>query len=232
MSQLTYLHIVDANPLSRNSLTQIANQYEWRHQVYESAESFLARYRPQEVECLLVNLDQPGLSGLQLILDIRRRYWSVPVVATHPWPSTPQVVEAMQAGACDFLEQPFEGPIVQRKIARAMAGDEQTKHRLHNRTARLTTLSAREREVLDLLLAATTTVGIANRLTISPKTVEKHRTNVMTKLNVSSVPELMKLWLQCTPGALPEPPATTKQFAGVPAPLSQAFMSAAEVATY
>ncbi|QDU31321.1 Transcriptional regulatory protein FixJ [Anatilimnocola aggregata] len=231
MDHFVCLHIVDANPLSRNSLIQIASQLHWRHQLYESAEAFLARYRPQELECLLISLDQPGMSGLQLIQEVRRRYWSVTIVATHPWPSTAVVVDAMQAGACDFLEQPFDSASLNEKVTRATTGDEQTKRRLRERTTRLTTLSAREREVLDLLLAAATTVCIANRLQISPKTVEKHRTNVMTKLNVGSVPELMKLWLQCTPGALPELPAATRQYVVPMSHLGQMFSSPATIGT-
>lgn len=206
MESTTCLHIIGANESSFQTLVKIATRQRWRSKVYESAEGFLSRYRPTDIECLLIDLDLPGMNGLQLIKEIRRRYWSVPIIATHPWPATHVVVEAMQSGAGDFLEQPFESEAVQVKVVRSLAGDETTKLLLRDRTSRLATLSAREREVLELLLSASTTICIANRLEISPKTVEKHRTNVMTKLNVNSVPELMKLWLQCAPGALPAAP--------------------------
>ena len=208
MDSIVWLQIVGANANCIQSLVSIADQHCWRHQVYESGEAFLTRYRPAGIESLIVDLDLPGMHGLQLIREIRRRYWSAPIIATHAWPATRDVVEAMQLGASDFLEQPFEPDVVRAKVTGILEGNEGLKQRLRDRSAKLSTLSAREREVLDLLLAAATTMSIANRLQISPKTVEKHRTNVMTKLNVNSVPELMKLWLQCVPGnIIPAPTA-------------------------
>ncbi|WP_254509783.1 response regulator transcription factor [Anatilimnocola floriformis] len=194
----SHLLIVSANSLLHHSLGEIGNELAWGCDHFRSGQEFLANYQPRQDNCLLVDLDLREMSGIELLQNIRQRAWSIPALVTQAWPATSLVVEAMNERAGGFLDQPFSPQSVQHAVNQLFARMGPVRVLLGERTTRLMTLTDREREVLDQILSAATTQSIANRLHISPKTVEKHRLNVMAKLHVASISELFKLWLDCT----------------------------------
>ena len=194
----SHLLIVSSNALLHHSLGEIGNELAWGCDHFRSGQDFLANYQPRQDNCLLVDLDLREMSGIELLQNIRLRAWTIPTLVTQAWPATSLIVEAMNERAGGFLEQPFSPPTVQHAVDQLFSRMGPVRLLLGERTSRLMTLTEREREVLDQILSAATTQSIANRLQISPKTVEKHRLNVMAKLHVASISELFKLWLDCT----------------------------------
>jgi FixJ family two-component response regulator len=197
ISTRAHLIVVSANPLLHHSLDECTRELQWTRSHFTSGQDFLANYQPQPDNCLLIDLDLRQISGTELLQGIRLRFWSIPSLVTQAWPATNTVVEAIKWGASGFLEQPLTSATLAQAVTDLFNKLGPARGLLCERTARLTTLTAREREVLELLLAAATTQSIANRLDISPKTVEKHRLSIMAKMRVASIPELFKLWLDC-----------------------------------
>jgi FixJ family two-component response regulator len=133
------------------------------------------------------------MSAVDLVTHLRSRYVISPVIVVSDFAGTADIVQAIQRGANDFLEKPIPEHVLVHKVEAAVAKDRDAKTRRGNIESRLNRLTEREREVMELLIAAKTTIEAAHRLGISPKTVEKHRVRVFDKLNVASVPALIRL---------------------------------------
>jgi FixJ family two-component response regulator len=162
---------------------------------YFSAEQFLVMYQPQEVECIVLDLRMPGMTGLELQTILGQRHCCPPVVILSAYSETPDIVRAIQNGAIDYLVKPVDEQILIRQVTEALNQDRDNKRRQGNVSQRLSRLSEREREVMDLFMQATTTIALAHILKISPKTVEKHRARIFEKMEVNSIPALIRLVL-------------------------------------
>lgn len=187
------IHVVDDDDGFRQGIALLLKSAGYAVECYFSAEHFLEIYRPRELECVLLDLRMPGMTGLELQDVLSRRRIRVPLIVISAFAETPSVVRAVQNGAIDFLEKPVEDELLLAKVRSALQKDHDDKLRRGNLAMRLARLSSREREVLDLLVAAKTTLEIAHALAISPKTVEKHRLKVFEKLGVDSVPAVIRL---------------------------------------
>jgi FixJ family two-component response regulator len=187
------VHVIDDDPKYLEVLVNQLRSDGHEVEPYISAEHFLATYRPRAIECILIDMRMPGMNGLELLEILGKRHGCPPLVIVSAFAETPEIVQAIQHGAVDYLVKPVEDSALYSKVRTALGRDADNKRKTGDLTARLSRLTSREREVMELLLEAKNTLQIAHALEISPKTVEKHRTHIFDKLNVDSVPSLMQL---------------------------------------
>lgn len=198
------VHIVDDDPQVCESLRLMVLSVGLGVETYLSAEAFLDGFCdvPNTPKCLLLDVRMPGLSGLGLQQMLSSRTKNMPTIMISGCADIPMVVQAMSAGAIDFLEKPFSRHMVLSRIREAIdRSAELLRQSAHSEqvAARTERLSARQREVYDLLIAGKHSKQIASKLGIGEKTVAKHRAGVLAKMNVDNVVELVRLMSQATP---------------------------------
>lgn len=193
------VHIVDDEVAVRRSLALLLGAEGYAVQTYEHGEAFLRAGSPElAFGCVLLDLRLPGMDGLAVHRAMVQRRLIHPVVLITGHGDVPSAVQAMKAGICDFIEKPFRGEDILRAVAAALervCAAEAEARVAAEAEARIATLSAREVEVLQALVAGRQNKVIAHDLGISPRTVEIHRGNLMSKLQVRSLPEAVRLAL-------------------------------------
>ncbi len=190
--------VVDDDSGVRNAMRSLLKSVGLESALYASAQEFLAAYQPAQPGCLVLDIRMPGMSGLELQQQLNLRGAVIPVIFMTGHGDIPMAVEAMQHGAFDFLQKPFRDQDLLDRIQRAIAKDaEQRQSRgEHERIkSHLETLTAREREVLDLLTQGKQNKAIAQDLGVSPRTIEIHRARVMEKMAAQSVAQRVRLML-------------------------------------
>jgi FixJ family two-component response regulator len=163
---------------------------------FSNALQFLSEYDPNEGGCLIVDMRMPGMSGLELLSKLRQWRIEIPAIVMTAHADVPTAVAAMKAGALDFIEKPFRHQVLLDCIADALRLDSQMRRRRKDRQdiqLRLELLTSREREVLDHLITGKTNKNTAYELGISQKTVDFHRANILDKVGVGSLVELLCL---------------------------------------
>ncbi len=189
-----YVHVVDDEEHIRSSLAALLESEGYAVPTYESAERFLEQWRGDEgAACLLVDLRLPGMSGLEL----QRRLKELdphhpPLIMITGQGDVPSAVHALKAGALDFLEKPLDNDEVLWRVA-ACVSEGERRVRLARFEALIARLTAREREVLDLLVEGHPNKAIGQVLGISPRTVEAHRAKIMEKLEAHSFSEMVRM---------------------------------------
>jgi FixJ family two-component response regulator len=188
--------IVDDDDAVRRFLSGLIESIELRVEAFASARDFLESYEPGRPGCLVLDVRMPGMSGLELQRELADRAIDLPVIILTGHGNVQLAVHAMQAGAIDFVEKPFDNELLLDRIQRAVAenvraGSERIKR--IEIAERMQLLTPREREVLDLVVAGQTNKGVARHLDISEKTVEIHRANVMRKMQAKSLADLVKM---------------------------------------
>lgn len=199
------IFIVDDDEALRDSLVWLLESSGYHVYAYESAEVFLDAYRCEMTGCLVLDVRMPGMSGLELFEELRRRHCTLPVIFITGHGDVPMAVAAVKRGAVDFIEKPFGDRdmlgLIEESLARER--DSRRQRQLEAETARrLAELTQREREVLDLIIAGKLNKQIADLLGISIKTVEVHRARVMEKMGASSLAELVQNVITGEPGVL------------------------------
>jgi two-component system response regulator FixJ len=196
MAETALVHVVDDDASVRDSLALLLDSAGFSVRTYDSAAAFLRAASDLTAGCVLTDVQMPELNGLELQrrmseLDIR-----LPVIVMTGHGDVPIAVEALKAGAVDFLEKPFEEQHLLAAVASAIAVS-QVAHdeaaAVAGIAARIATLTPREREVLDHLVAGQPNKTIAYDLGSSPRTVEVHRARVMEKMGARSLPELVRM---------------------------------------
>jgi two-component system, LuxR family, response regulator FixJ len=191
------VHIVDDDDAMRDSLAFLLKTAGFAPVTHESAAAFIAALPAARPGCLVTDIRMPGMSGMDLLGEIARRGHRFPVIVITGHGDVPIAVEAMKRGAADFVEKPFEDDkIISAIIAacqRLPSGEESARGEIEGRLA---SLSARERQVLDGLIAGKANKTIALDLGISPRTVEVYRANVMSKMQAGSLSELVRMTLR------------------------------------
>jgi FixJ family two-component response regulator len=188
--------IVDDDDAVRRFLSGLIESVELRVEAFASAQDFLEAYEPDRPGCLVLDVRMPGMSGLELQRELAEQAIDLPVIILTGHGNVQLAVHAMQAGAIDFVEKPFDNELLLDRIQRAVAenvrvGSERIKR--IEIAERKQLLTPREREVLDLVVAGQTNKGVARHLDISEKTVEIHRANVMRKMQAKSLADLVKM---------------------------------------
>ena len=202
---MTLVYIVDDDEAVRDSLSILVESAGYEVEVFELAWAALDRCRGRRPDCILSDVRMPGMDGIEFQEKLAENAINVPVVIMTGHGDVRLAVRAMKAGALDFIEKPFDDRIILASIEEAIA-----KHAARSSpkpvdaelAARLDSLTGREREVLELLVAGDPNKVIAYRLDISPRTVEIHRARVMEKMRAKSLPELVRMAMAL---AAPEP---------------------------
>jgi two-component system response regulator TtrR len=192
------VYIVDDDEAVRDSLRWLLEANGYRVRAYASAESFLLEYDEQQPGVLIVDVRMPGMSGLELQEQLILRHSTMPIVFITGHGDVPMAVSTMKKGAIDFLEKPFNETDLREIVGKMF---KQANQRLNQAQAQrsheamLARLTAREQQVLERIVAGRLNKQIADDLGISIKTVEAHRANIMEKLQVTTVADLMKVAL-------------------------------------
>ena len=199
--------IVDDDPAVRDSLRWLLESMRLRVATFDSAEAFLKFYTMHMVGCLILDVRMPGMSGLQLQQHLTKQQYALPIIFITGHGDIPMAVRAMQAGAKYFLEKPFEDQLLLDYVNEALALDkenQQARLRLTTIRARIANLTDRETEVMDLMIRNHSNKEIAEKLGVSIKTVEFHRSHMMDKMHASSLIDLLNMVREAT---LANPPS-------------------------
>lgn len=188
--------VVDDDEAICESLRLLIGDVGLEVRTFASARAFLDKYDASRPGCLVLDVRMSGMSGLELQSRLRELGLCVPTIIITGHADVPMAVEAMKAGAMDFIEKPFRDQVLLDGIQRAIDLDLRVRRQHKERQdvqARIQLLTQREKEVMDCLIAGKSNKNIAFDLGISQKTVDFHRANILEKIGVSSVVELVRL---------------------------------------
>lgn len=196
------VHVVDDDVDVRKSLGFLLATADFAVRLYESATAFLAT-EPKELEgCIVTDVRMPGIDGIEFLRQLKTRGLGVPVIVMTGHADVALAVQAMKEGAADFIEKPFDDQVLIDAIHSALDNRSEpiATHPLSTEIRKnLATLSERERQVLDGLVSGLPNKTIAYDLGISPRTVEIHRANVMSKMGAGSLSHLVRMALIAEP---------------------------------
>lgn len=192
--------IVDDDAAVRDSLTMLCESAGIAVECFDSAEAFLASYRPERPGCLVLDVRLPRMTGPQVHEQLTGCGSHLPIIYLTGHGDIPMAVRAIKAGATEFLTKPIDGALLLDRVQNALMRDQADRQRdaaLARQCERLAELSEREREILSLAVAGHSNKDIAKRLEISHRTVEAHRSRIMQKTGVSTMLELAKIAADC-----------------------------------
>jgi two-component system response regulator FixJ len=196
MSDKVVIHVVDDDAAMRDSLAFLLDVNGFKPEVHGSANAFLSGMGTDKPSCIISDIRMPGLSGIELVKQLKSSGALCPVILITGHGDVGLAVEAMKAGAADFIEKPFDDAVLLGAIRAALdarpAAEGESAFR-REAEARLAELSPRERDVLQGLVAGKINKVIAHDLSISPRTVEVYRANLMAKTGARSMSELMRI---------------------------------------
>lgn len=192
------VHVVDDDPAVRDALKLLLESEGYEVSGFPSALDMLSSLGPESAGCVIADVRMPQVSGLDLLIEMKTRNLRLPVIIVTGHADVPLAVEAMKRDAVDFLEKPFDDDALLAAVERALSQDaaEQSRQADERRTSeRLMSLTKREREILEKLAEGQSNKIIARDLGISVRTVEAHRANVMAKMRVKNIAELVRMFL-------------------------------------
>jgi two-component system, LuxR family, response regulator FixJ len=193
------IFVVDDDLAVRDALKLLLRSVGQAVETYGSAQEFLDAYSEDRPGCLVLDIRMPGMSGLELQQKLNEKHSILPIIFITGHGDVPMAVEAMQAGAVDFIQKPFRDQDLIDRINQALEKDSNNRAALGERNdirKRLETLTPREREVLDLVVHGKANKVIAGDLKLSQRTVEIHRARVMEKMQASSLAHLVRMVLE------------------------------------
>jgi RNA polymerase sigma factor (sigma-70 family) len=188
--------VVDDDDAVRNMIGQLVEAVNLNAETFSSAQEFLDSYDPAHPGCLILDVRMPGMSGIKLQAELLDRNICLPIIFVSGHGDVPMAAETFKKGAVDFIEKPFRNQALLEQIQIALAKDARLRQDQAKREAakaKLALLSPREREVMELVRAGKPNRVIAEKLRLSQRTVEAHRANIMEKLQVNSVAELVTM---------------------------------------
>ncbi len=195
------VYIVDDDVAVRHFLSNLIRSVDLRTEEFASSQEFLGSYQPIQPGCLLLDIRMPGMSGLELQSELRARGITLPVIILTGHSNVQVAVHAMKAGAVDFIEKPFNNELLLDRVQKSVAvslKEHQTHADQNAVLGKMKSLTPRERQVLNLVVAGQTNKNIAHRLNISEKTVEIHRASMMDKMQAKSLVDLVKMAVEIT----------------------------------
>jgi two-component system, LuxR family, response regulator FixJ len=197
MSGKGLVYIVDDDEAVRDSLDLLLSSAGFDTLTFANAEAFLAYSRGDGRACVLSDIRMPGMSGIDLLENLRRQERGCPVVLITGHGDVPLAVDAMKRGAYDFIEKPFDDErlidSIDAALAKSMESPDGENGVDPEAASRVSALSRRERQVMEGLIGGLSNKAIARDYGISPRTVEVYRANVMTKMRAGSLAELVQL---------------------------------------
>ncbi|RUW97698.1 response regulator transcription factor FixJ, partial [Mesorhizobium sp. M8A.F.Ca.ET.023.01.1.1] len=193
MADSDLVHVVDDDVDVRKSLGFLLATADFAVRLHESATAFLSTAKGNLEGCIVTDVRMPGIDGIEFLRQLRAGGHTIPVIVMTGHADVALAVQAMKEGAADFIEKPFDDEMLIEALRSALANRNQA-NAAHPQSAdirtRLSALSERERQVLDGLVSGLPNKTIAYDLGISPRTVEIHRANVMSKMGASSLSHL------------------------------------------
>ncbi len=203
MSHRGKVYVIDDDEAMRDSLDFLLGSANFDVTLFESANRFLETLASTDFGCVVSDIRMPGIDGIELLKRLKASRSAFPVLIMTGHGDVPLAVEAMKLGASDFLEKPFEDDrlvgMIDAALRQAESGARSEAVTL-DIAARIESLSPRERQVMDGLIAGLSNKLIAKEYDISPRTIEVYRANVMTKMQANSLSELVRLAIRA--GAL------------------------------
>jgi len=190
--------IVDRDDLFRDTIRDVLESSDYLVHDYASCEAFLEDYSPGLRACLLIDAHLQGMDGLQLLHRLRSNGDDLPAIMISGSSEVSIAVEAMKAGASDFIEKPFGRSDVLQSVALALEHSMDASKKLawtQQATHCINSLTLRQRQVMDMVLAGYPSKNIAAQLGISQRTVENHRASIMTRTHSKSIPALARIAL-------------------------------------
>ncbi len=194
------VYIVDDEYAIRDSLTLLIESTGQLVRSFESAEDFLDEYTPDQPGCLLLDVRMPLMSGHDLQKELAKRGHIIPIIFISGHAEIPDSAKAFRAGAVDFLEKPFNNAELMERIDEALKKDAAFRGEFVKRRRiqdRLDHLTAREKEVLGLIVKSHSNKESAKILNISNRTVDVHRASIMEKMQADNVAELITMVMYC-----------------------------------
>ena len=191
------VHVIDDDGDVRDSLAFLLSAADVAATTYDSASAFLD-VAAQARGCIVTDLHMPRMGGLEMVARLKAMGICLPIIVITGHGDVALAVEAMKAGVVDFVEKPFDDDLLLSAITQALgkqADGEEREALRAELTKRIDTLSKRERQVIDGLVAGKANKVIANDLDISPRTVEIYRSHVMTKMQANSLSALVRMML-------------------------------------
>jgi two-component system response regulator FixJ len=192
------VYIIDDDDIALWMFEELLDGIGAEIRTFSSARTFLDAYRPGPHECLVCDLRMPEIGGLEVQRQLLEKGSRLPIILVSGYPEVHSAVEAIKKGAFDFLEKPVDGALLVEKVQSALIRSAE----LHAdemlqaaREARLSSLTPKERQIAELVVAGKSSPKIAEDLEISVRTVENHRARLMEKLDVASAVELVRLFL-------------------------------------
>ena len=190
------VYIVDDDEAVCRSLGLLIQDVGLDARIFNTAEDFLAAYDSTQPGCLVVDVRMPGMSGIELQHKLIEQGISLPCIVITGHGDIPMAVEAMKAGVIDFIEKPFRHQHLLDDVQKALQIDAQTRSRRIRRIdidTKTSSLTPREKEIMSMLANGMSSKAIAYELGISQKTADFHRANILQKMEVDSVVELVLL---------------------------------------
>lgn len=194
---LPTVYVVDDDDAVRGALAALLGSVRLDCATFASAEAFLDAATPDMRGCLLLDVRMPGMSGLELQRLLRDRGIALPVVIITGHGDVPMAVRALKAGASDFIEKPFNEQDLLDRIQKYLKDDQdywQARQARDAAAARFAQLTPRETAVMELIAKGSHTKRIAEELDIQGRTVDVHRFNIMRKVGVRTLAELLRYW--------------------------------------
>ena len=196
MSHRRKVYVIDDAEAMRDSLNFLLSSANFNVTLYQSAQNFIDSVSSLDFGCVVSDVRMPGLDGIELLKRLKAVRCMFPVIIMTGHGDVALAVEAMKLGAVDFLEKPFEDDrligMIETAIKQAEP-DARSEAAALDIASRIATLSPRERQVMDGLIAGLSNKLIAKEYDISPRTIEVYRANVMTKMQAASLSELVRL---------------------------------------
>lgn len=192
------VYVVDDDEAVRDSIRWLLEASDYKVELYDSGESFIAKYDPFAIAVLLLDVRMNGMSGLEVQEHLIARNADLPIIFITGHGDVPMAVNALKKGAVDFIEKPCDQAALKQQVERMLQEARERRVRNERRSlneALLRKLTAREQQVLERITAGRLNKQIADDLGISIKTVEAHRASIMDKTNSGTVADLMRVVL-------------------------------------
>jgi len=194
--QQPVVFVVDDEPAVRDSLNALLGTYGFAVESFASGRALLERVETRPAGCVVADVRMPEISGIDLQRELQRRQIPLPVVIITGHGDVPMAVEALKAGAIDFIEKPIDDGRLVRSIRAALDRDRTAREQGEETgriAQRIAALTQREAQVMDLIVVGMSNNAIAEKLGISARTVEHYRANIMQKTQASSLAQLVRM---------------------------------------
>jgi two-component system response regulator FixJ len=194
------IFIVDDDPLVLNALSVVLSREGYQVSGFGEGASFLAAARAQTPACVILDVQMPGQSGLDILKELNAQQYPAPIFIISGVGDIPMAVEAIKNGAFDFIEKPFDAATVVTRVREAVEASARRAERAGGETLTKTfpgleLLTSRERDVLNQIAAGSSNKQAGRELGISPRTIEVHRARIMEKLGAKNAADLVRIVL-------------------------------------